>query len=145
VKAASRLRRYNLFASALALSIRTIEGDRWSRALSFNEADDNFSFLKALEDLWDLMCAEHSTMFRVKKVSVTIFNLTEEKDITLDLFSVQQDKKSIKNQDLSKAMDNINKRYGKSSVQVGLTGKGERNIGTKIAFTRIPENDEFLE
>lgn len=147
VKAASRLRRYELFASELVLKVRSVDGERWESAKRFEAADDNFTFLNALQELWELMLAElHSQ--KLLKVSMTLSSLREPQDITLDLFSgasKEAGKTSAKNQALSQAMDRINKRYGNTAVQLGLTGKGERNVGTKIAFARIPDREEFSE
>ena len=41
------------------------------------------------------------------------------------------------------AMGNINQRYGSSTIQLGTLDK--EKVGTKIAFTRIPEKEEFSE
>jgi DNA polymerase-4 len=147
VKAASRLRRYDLYASELALKVRTPEGRRWASAIRFEPADDNFTFLNALQNIWELMSAELQPD-KLMKVAISIYNLCEAKDITHDLFSVaSKDRQEIavKNKALSDAMDNINSKYGNRAVQLGLTGKDDKNVGTKIAFTRIPEAEEFRE
>jgi DNA polymerase-4 len=47
---------------------------------------------------------------------------------------------------LSRAMDKINHRFGRDSVLIGMTpADGQSFSGSKIAFTRIPDIDEFLE
>ena len=80
----------------------------------------------------------------LKQVAVTLHNLQAGETITLDLFSSKQtqtDKKQDKA--LSDAMDKINQRYGSSTLQLGTLDK--EKVGTKIAFTRIPEKEEFLD
>lgn len=147
VKAASRLRRYELFAADLALTVRATDGQRWGGATRFEPAQDNFTFLKSLQHLWELMLGELHGL-NLLKVSVTLSNLQEKQDITPDLFSVsspETQKRRINDKALSDAMDSINKRYGSTALQLGLTGKEEKNIGVKIAFARIPEKDEFWE
>ncbi len=43
-------------------------------------------------------------------------------------------------------MDKINHRFGRDSVLIGMTpADGQSFSGSKIAFTRIPDLDEFLE
>lgn len=45
-----------------------------------------------------------------------------------------------------RAMDRINERFGRHAVSVGpLDGSRIDRIGTKIAFGRIPDLDEFHE
>lgn len=151
VKAASRLRRYNLYAGEFALKVRATTGEKWGSALRLNEpAQDNFSFLAALQELWNLMLAElpHRDL-RLHKTSIALYNLYEVQNITPDLFSytgtAQTVQKHAKNNALSEAMDKINNRYGQTALQMGLTGKDQANIGTKIAFTRIPDSAEFME
>ena len=47
---------------------------------------------------------------------------------------------------LSRAMDRINERFGRNAVSVGpLNGGRIDRVGTKIAFGRIPELNEFHE
>ena len=47
---------------------------------------------------------------------------------------------------LSRAMDMINRRWGRNAVSVGpLHGGRLDRVGTKIAFGRIPEAHEFHE
>ena len=51
-----------------------------------------------------------------------------------------------KSEKLSRAMDEINHRFGRDSVLIGMTpSQGRSFSGSKIAFTRIPDTDEFLE
>jgi DNA polymerase IV len=51
-----------------------------------------------------------------------------------------------KSEKLSRAMDKINHRFGRDSILIGMTpSQGQSFSGSKIAFTRIPDVDEFLE
>jgi hypothetical protein len=50
-----------------------------------------------------------------------------------------------KSEKLSRAMDKINHRFGPDSILTGMTpSQGQSFSGSKIAFTRIPDVDEFL-
>jgi DNA polymerase-4 len=47
---------------------------------------------------------------------------------------------------MSRALDKINHRFGRDSVLVGmLPAQGRSFSGTKVAFTRIPDVEEFFE
>ena len=47
---------------------------------------------------------------------------------------------------LSRAMDRIIQRFGRNAVSLGPLGGGRvDHVGSKIAFGRIPELDEFHE
>jgi hypothetical protein len=40
-------------------------------------------------------------------------------------------------------MDKINQKYGKNTVQLGASHQQKEAAPTRIAFSRIPELDEF--
>jgi DNA polymerase-4 len=143
IKAASRLRRYELYASDLELKVRDVNGDKWIRSRRLEASQANAAFLEKLKELWEMMLAEMKGV-HLKQVAVTLHNLQAGENITLDLFSSQQTQ-AVKKQDkaLSDAMDRINQRYGSSTLQLGTLDK--EKVGTKIAFTRIPEKEEFSE
>jgi DNA polymerase-4 len=43
-------------------------------------------------------------------------------------------------------MDGLNKRYGRDTITLGSIPQAEHRFsGTKIAFSRIPEKEEFHE
>ena len=47
---------------------------------------------------------------------------------------------------LSRAMDRINEKFGRNAVSLGPQSGGRIDrVGTKIAFGRIPDLDEFHE
>lgn len=146
-KAAARLRRYKLYARCYAIKIKTTNNVSWTDSLSFLPTQDNFTFIKALEELWHRMLI-YTHGAKLLKISVMIYDLHEPKDMTLDLFETIQDT-NIKTKDtkkLSQAMDNLNKKYGANTVNLGLRPKTEAGfLGTKIAFSRIPEQEEFWE
>jgi DNA polymerase-4 len=55
-------------------------------------------------------------------------------------------KARAKAEKMSRALDQINHRFGRDSVLLGmLPTQGRSFSGTKIAFTRIPDAEEFLE
>ncbi len=143
VKAASRLRRYELYARRLVLQVRSVERQRWSAERVFSPTQDNFAFVRPLEEMWQRMLwdLKGGNLF---KVSITLYDLHKREEVTLDLFETAVPSKPTTV--LSESMDKINKRYGSGAVHLGAAHKTSAGyVGTKIAFTRVPEKAEFQE
>lgn len=167
VKAGYRLRRKEFYASKLSLSVRLIDGRRWSYDVSFAAAHDPFTFLYYLDQLWDMMLQdcfprESGDLFlfnqdprfhggsrkqTFKKVSVILHNLKREDQITDDLLdlSLESKRKTLeKNEALSAALDKLQDKYKQEAVTIGLPPKTlAGHVGTKIAFSRVPDKEEF--
>lgn len=147
VKAAMRLRRYDLAAATFSLSLRTIDGRRLFAEQRLEEpTQDSFLFLRALESLWAALRHEHrATSF--KKVGVVLAELTPPSAVTPDLFAAAAAmQRQRKRQNLLPLIDRLNHRYGRDAVRFGvLPASATDSLGTKIAFTRIPELAEFGE
>lgn len=147
VKAASRMRRLEFCAQAFVLSVRMEDDRRWAAEMTFHAADDNIIFLEMLHQLWAEMLIEEKNP-RLKKVSVTLHKLKAKSEIQPELFDafdeeLQKRKRAGK---LSTAMDKLNKKFGRDTVSIGIMPEQGRSFsGTKIAFTRIPDIQEFLE
>jgi len=154
-KASFRMRRKNLFAGALSLSTRTTEGQRWDAKTRFPSAQDPFTFLHHLDKLWQAML--HNTSQKTaltyykplyfKKVSVVLYELSSEDQICEDLFEMQEPEhilRAEKYASLTKALDSLRKKYHKETVSLGVPPKTMAGyVGTKIAFSRVPEQEEF--
>jgi DNA polymerase-4 len=147
LKAASRLRRMDYYASALSLSMRLESGNRLEGGLRCYRAQDSMAFLHLLDKLWDTLILDGQGS-RIRKVSVTLHELTPASAVQPELFDALSDvdlAAQAKAEKLSRAMDKINQKYGRDSVLLGmLPSQGRGFSGTKIAFTRIPESEEFL-
>lgn len=148
MKAASRLRRYEFFAGCFQLSVRTTDDQRWSAEITLAPAQDNYAFLTALDGLWAQMLIDLMPE-RLKKVSITLLNLRRQQEITGDLFDLprkeshQQREREIV---LTGVMDRINKKFGSESIRLGISPKTSAGfVGTKIAFSRVPDREEFVE
>jgi len=154
LKAASRMRRLGFFAESYSLYVRyDVPKDKnikykWHMDIKIPLAEDNFSFLRALNDLWRQMIRDDNPL-AIKQVSVSFYGLVARDKIMPDMFRELNDPVSLRQQRhsrLSLAMDAINKKYGLDSVVLGtLPETMSRFSGTKIAFTRIPEKAEFHE
>jgi len=151
LKACARLRRYDLYACKLTLTVRTqgMLGHRrihWSKETSFAASQDDFTVLRALHNFWRQM-QKDTRKVRLLKVSVTLHDLYEPQETMLDLFeSAEMLPRHTKSARLSRAIDHLNKRYGPQTVTIGTCPKTTAGyVGTKIAFSRVPEREEFRE
>ena len=102
---------------------------------------------RVLAELWQKVM-QQARWQRVKKVSVTLFGLVAEAcPQQLELFSsAGASAPREQREHLSRVLDEINQKFGRDSVVIGFTPDTVRTFsGTKIAFTRIPDREEFKE
>lgn len=147
IKAAARMRRKEYCAGAFSLSMRIENGPRLGLEARLPHAEDSFTFLELMEDMWQTLLPEIKGR-RIKKVSVVLSSITPKTQVQPDLFDMLSPvtKKREKNEKLSAAMDKLNQKFGRDTVLVGMTATQSRSFtGTKIAFTRIPDIAEFVE
>lgn len=144
VKAAARLRRKEFFATRLYLSARIDDTQKWSGEMQLHPVQDSFTFLRHMEDMWAIMLQE-TRPCRVKKIAVTMHGLKKASEISLDMFHTET-RQSKRNEALSRAMDRLNEKYGAETLQLGVSPQTSAGyLGTKIAFSRVPEMAEFNE
>ena len=148
LKAASRLRRMDYYSSRLSLSIRTEKGIRLEGKSIFYRACDNKKLLEESKIVWNNLI-RNKKIIRVKKISITLYKLEKSNELQPNLFE-RLDRKVILNtnrfEKISQTMDNINSRFGRDSVILGQLPKKIKSFsGTRIAFTRIPDKQEFNE
>jgi len=147
LKAASRLRRMEYRATHLHLSVRTEDGPRCEAQAKFEPVCDSIELARVLAELWQRVMKQ-ARWQRVKKVSVTLMGLeAESRPQQLDLFASATEAASRERREhLSRVLDQINQKRGRDSVVIGFTPDTVRTFsGTKIAFTRIPDREEFKE
>ena len=155
-KACTRLRRKDLYAKNFVLKISLLDGRRWIGHRDFPASQDSFMFMKHFDGMWEQMCVD---IFGIRnpdfsrqprlflKIATTLHGLTGNNCITDDLFENDERKTSDhhgKNQRLITAMDDLQQKYEKEMVWLGVVPKTlAGNVGTKIAFNRVPDIDEF--
>jgi DNA polymerase-4 len=148
MKASARLRRMEYCAGKFSVSFRIENGPRLGLEAACKPSQDSFVFLQMLEQLWQALMLEAKGK-RIKKVNVVLHGLVPEKDLHIqgDLFApAVNPQKRVKDEKISKAIDQLNQKFGKDTVLLGMTAsQGKSFTGTKIAFTRIPDMEEFLE
>ena len=148
LKAASRLRRMEYYSSKMILSFKTEEGIKLIGRRNFYRTSNNNKLLKEAIKIWKYL-NKQKKIRRVKKISVTLYNLQKKTDIHPELFDKidENNLSKIKRfERLSITMDTINARFGRDSITQGSLPNNIKNFsGTRIAFTRIPDKQEFHE
>ena len=145
IKAVTRLRRYDLHAGKLYLGVRTVSRRKWGNYTDFPASQDTTCFLEALERLWQMMERATGTE-NLLKVSVSLFDLCEAAGITPDLFEMSSSSSDTPHRPMAllESVQMINRRYGANTITLGISPKTSTGyVGTKIAFTRIPDQEEF--
>jgi DNA polymerase-4 len=169
LKAASRLRHYGFFASSLSLSIRLRPDGGWQGGRRVAYSQDSSCFLKSLDEMWESFLRHRrreTTSGRIGGVTVYLHGLAKAGDAAasqLDLFAEPAVKQNEgRRAELWRLIDEINSdplakfrrlgapkgedaapahRHIMLASQVGLD---LNYLGAKIAFSRVPEEAEFL-
>lgn len=146
LKAASRLRRGEYRTTRLVLHARLERGGDWRHEVRLSATDDSFALVSALAQLWPSfvqMLADRSA--RVRTIGVTLADV-QACDSEQGTLPGVLDRPKSPTERLSRALDQINARFGRNMVTLGpRTGGRADNVGAKIAFGRIPEAAEFNE
>ena len=142
LKAVSRMRRMHYCAGAVEVSVRFMDRVSWHGRRRIQASDDSFVFLNVLATLWQEMLKQGGEK-NMLKVGVCLSELLEAENTTRDLFSWKPDARP--NAGLSAAMDRIHRRFGHNALTIGIEPAQLADLGTKIAFTRVPEASEFDE
>jgi DNA polymerase-4 len=146
-KAASRLRRMDRQATALSLSLRWANGARHHLEARFAPIADTLALLRVLDGLWRQVTGSHQagqTTGLLKKVGVTLYHRDAESQQP-DLFqAMAPDAESRQALRLSHAVDALNRKYGAAAVRYGPKPAVSDYTGAKIAFTRIPDLQDFI-
>lgn len=145
LKAASRLRRSNHRATEMRVSLRMEDGLRGEASQRFPAVNDSLALTDVMRRLWESVM-QQTRWQRVKKVAVTLSGLESlTQPQQLDLFARGEDSRQ-RRESLSRVLDDINKKHGRDSIVIGFTPDTVRTFsGSKIAFNRIPDREEFKE
>lgn len=142
LKAARRLRRHGLAAGVLALGFRLADGGRGGIEQRFAPTQDSFALLLSLETAWRQ--AELAPAHRMKHVSVMLGGLVPAQARAGDLFA-SEDSGQERRERLWSAIDQLRLKRGLKVTLASQANVHLQDLGTKIAFTRIPEIAEFME
>jgi DNA polymerase-4 len=149
-KAAMRLRAADLWASHIGLAIGFavprsqntpvsrfgVPARGWHSELRLSECQDNQTLIAALRRLWDSRPSgapyQHPYF-----IGVRLHNLVPDSLHTLALFDGLEDEQSRTR--LNAAMDQINDKYGMSTLAPAAMLAAYKAAPTRIAFTSIPD------
>jgi len=141
-KAATRLRRMDYKAGALDLWLYWTTKASAAVEARFAATADTFTLLRALHELWQQLTPPGETGL-IKHVGVTLHHLTAAA-VQPDLFDAVPDADAARMLQLSTTIDALNQRFGRDTVRIGTPPARMANYtGAKIAFTRIPDEQEF--
>jgi DNA polymerase IV len=148
LKAASRLRYYDLHAGAMHLSVKLASGDALGHDAVLRATQNSWRFLRELEEFWPRMIAavrsREGPRAKLKLVSCYLHALQPQASEP-DLFvPAEEDQRDAQHARLWRTIDDLNRRYGKQRVMLGSQAGLDLNyLGVKIAFSRVPEAAEF--
>ncbi|MGB6387841.1 MAG: DNA polymerase [Terriglobales bacterium] len=133
-KAAMRLRRLRMWAGGISVYVRFTpwrEGKYWEAHTRVMECQDTISLLETFHKLWKGCPTGKPVM-----VGVSLYDLVPDNLHTATLFPEEQ-----KRNQLSRAIDSINAKYGSNAVYLGGVHHVREAAPTRIAFSSIPEFD----
>jgi DNA polymerase-4 len=143
LKAGTRLRRYGLAAGALGLAARRADRPSLVAEATFSSTQDSFTLLEILDDLWRQFPRSREPF---KKVSIWISRLAPVEKRPRDLFIETRPDGFTKKEVLWRSVDKLVARYGRETVTLASQKDlGLQYLGAKIAFTRVPDAQEFRE
>ncbi|MGV6801260.1 MAG: Y-family DNA polymerase [bacterium] len=170
MKAASRLRHYQLLAAGASLSIRmrggVERGAHWETSRRFSPSANTFAFIRQLDTMWEEFLyilprlRDGQGGRRLGGVTVYLHHLTSPGDMRAaqgDLFEpTEKRKKDHRQARLWTVIDHLNAdmegkmgRLGGKAGQRYVTLAAQKDLdleylGAKIAFSRVPDENEFL-
>ncbi len=131
-KTATRLRGEALWASRLDVYVRFLAQESWKAHCTLFETQDTLAFLHVVEELWQKLPAGEPYA-----VGVALSGLVPDARHSPSLFD---DPKRSK---LTQALDQVNQKFGRETVHFGATHDAGALAPLRIAFTRIPDEDEL--
>ena len=130
MKAAKRLRDKALYSTFVNLYIRTTNKVVYKSFAKISPACDNATILKQLLNIWDRL-TQQNKVNKIHQVAVSLAGLIEKpRQLTFDEIGL-----TTKKQGISVAMDNINNKYTRTIISLGMPPAVKEEA---IAFGHIP-------
>lgn len=144
IKAARRMRRSGYYCSGMWLWVTTgYQSTGWAGERSFPAANDDQALQASFTTMWGEFLQVWKRGAKILRIGVTLLNLTQIGSRQLDLFE-DDDPRRQRGERITKAMDDLNSKYGRTVVSLGLWRPPVGgNVGGKISFTRIPSAEDF--
>lgn len=133
-KAAARMRLLKYEAGRLDVFVTFLGGGHaWHDWARLGSCCDTSSMMEAFVSMW----ARRPGFDTPMKVGVVLSDLTASRSATAPLFQGERNRV-----DLSRAMDEINERYGRDAVHLGSVHTVLESAPTRIAFSNVPDLDD---
>lgn len=143
LSAARRLRRSHFRASAMSYAVGTRRDSRVSLEGQFRPARDDHTFLNCLNDLHEKL-VRSGEMRNISNVTVVLHDLSSEQEASGDLFDTGETmQQRWQWERVSDMLDKVRTRHGSKALNLGPVNGPGNYIGSKIAFGRIPEAEDF--
>ena len=139
IKAAKRLREKELCATYIGLYLKTLNKVVHKTYVRISPSCDNATILEQVLKAWDRLTLQYS-LSSLRQVGLSLGGLIQKsRQLSFDDLGGKQVQEN-----LSLAMDNINKRFGQHTVSIGTLSNADRE--DPIAFAHIPgvNNKEYL-
>lgn len=130
-KAAARARNLGYVARRMTLGVRHLDGTKWRHETQFPECSDTLSLVQRLAEAWQ---RKPRTAAPPLKVRAVLWELSPVSAANLALFE-----ESRRRDELARAMDRLNQKYGKNTVYLASMHGAEDAAPTRIAFGNIPD------
>jgi DNA polymerase-4 len=131
-KAAMRLRNEGFWASAIEVFVRFLGQDTWKARCVLTETQDTLVFIHAIAELWKGLPTGAPYA-----VGAVLSGLVPDAMHVPSLFDDPRRDK------LTRALDEVNEKFGKDMVHFGATHEAGKLAPLRIAFTRIPDESEI--
>lgn len=139
LRAAQRMRTQGMAAGRLMVTVRLADGRSGEAARDLPFTQDSFALLAGLDAAWaDLHL---SPRVQIKRLATYLQRLVPEGERPGDLFS-REDATSARREKLWRLIDDVRANGGKVTI-ASQSGLNLPDLGTKIAFGRIPDLSEF--
>jgi len=133
LKAAFRAREKQLLASTIICQIDLVNTQIHKQSFKINTTNDSTTLSQCIMRYWDKTFSSIKNM-QLKKISITLTNLEPDSG-QLCLMDLNNQKKR---QYISKAIDDLNRKFGTNMVSLGLVNL-KKQEHSAIAFDNIPK------
>jgi len=133
LKAAFRAREKQLLASTIICQIDLVNTQIHKQSFKINTTNDSTTLSQCIMRYWDKTFSSIKNM-QLKKISITLTNLEPDSG-QLCLMDLNNQKKR---QYISKAIDDLNRKFGTNMVSLGLVNL-KKQEHSAIAFGNIPK------
>jgi len=130
-KAAMRLRKAGFYAGRMAVGVKYLDSEHWSREMRLVDTQDTMAFLHALEKMWGQRPKTRQTILQVY---MAFSDFVPEARHTGSLFASEDRSKA-----LYETVDKLNVRFGRQAVYFASAHKARDRGGMHIAFNHIPD------